>query len=224
MQLLQQMCTTIKTGLFFLPVSHFSHKVKYCQYDNCVLTPHSIFMKSSKINHDGSMICTAAVVQLANNLCLLRLVSMCKSVQILHVLLLLSTPQLLTWCSYFDFGQWKSSAQQVDCRFSLVALCCIVIGCQTEQCRHDTRSLVFLPSVECRRETEKGAQADRHEQRAEDRHHGRQGQTPLGLDHVDLTCGGGQRWKTLRECVTHSVKPTTVGCHHTMVCDQVLAR
>lgn len=68
-----------------------------------------------------------------------------------------------------------------------------VVSWQADKRRCDTHSLVLLPSVECRREAEESAQADRHEQRAEDRHHSRQGQTPLGLDHVDLACGGGRR-------------------------------
>lgn len=37
----------------------------------------------------------------------------------------------------------------------------------------------LLPAVERRRESEERAEADRHEQRAEDRYHGSQSQAPL---------------------------------------------
>lgn len=76
--------------------------------------------------------------------------------------------------------------------------------------------LVLLPSVECRREAEKGAQADRHEQRAEDCHHGRQSQTPLGFNHVDFTWGVQEK-KTLSERVLTHVQQQLGGCHQVLV-------
>lgn len=43
-----------------------------------------------------------------------------------------------------------------------------------------------VPSIKSRCQTKERAQPDRHEQGAEHRHDGRQGQAPFRLDHVDL--------------------------------------
>lgn len=72
-------------------------------------------------------------------------------------------------------------------------------------------SQTVLPSVECRCESEERAQANRHEQGAEDRYHGSQRQTPLRLHHVDLPC---RRENGRGHC--HSLGYDADICHHVM--------
>ena len=48
----------------------------------------------------------------------------------------------------------------------------------------------YLPPIQRRRQAKEGAQPHGHEERAEHRYHGSEGQTPFGLHHVDFACGG----------------------------------